>query len=203
MLRDVGLKLYFGEIRAQHDGQNDRNNFAPTCCIRLARAHCGGNIADASMFPKCWLVLPRGQHLWPTQTLCPRGAQQCCRVLAQTSNVSSRTRCYRHNVSSFCRSLEAPCVQRTQKTKMGTRCQHVSNKTWSKRSQKIREYVKGKRRTFYFAESFDDAFISPFLFVGTHFWIFVRKFLDHLRTVYASPQKLARPLVDVHHSIAR
>ena len=31
-------------------------------------------------------------------------------------------------------------------------------------------------------------------FVGTHFRIFVRKFLVHLRTVHASPQKLARPL---------
>ena len=31
-------------------------------------------------------------------------------------------------------------------------------------------------------------------FVGTHFRIFVRKFLVHLRTVYASLQKLARPL---------
>ena len=31
-------------------------------------------------------------------------------------------------------------------------------------------------------------------FVGTHFRIFLRKSLVHLRTVYASPQKLARPL---------
>ena len=31
-------------------------------------------------------------------------------------------------------------------------------------------------------------------FVGTHFRIFVRKFLVHLRTVYASPQRLARLL---------
>ena len=32
-----------------------------------------------------------------------------------------------------------------------------------------------------------------FLFVGTHFQIFVRKFPVHLRTVHAPPQKLARP----------
>ena len=38
------------------------------------------------------------------------------------------------------------------------------------------------------------AFVSLFLFVGTHFRIFVRKFLVHLRTMYASPQKLARRL---------
>ena len=40
------------------------------------------------------------------------------------------------------------------------------------------------------------SFISIFLFVGTHFRIFVRKFLVHLRTVYAS-QKLARPLISL------
>ena len=34
----------------------------------------------------------------------------------------------------------------------------------------------------------------PFLFVGTHFPLLVRIFFAHLRTVYASPQKLARPL---------
>ena len=34
-------------------------------------------------------------------------------------------------------------------------------------------------------------FSSVFLFVGTHFRIIVRKFLVHLRTVYASPEKLA------------
>ena len=57
------------------------------------------------------------------------------------------------------------------------------------------------RRTFYFAESFDEArcfwnasFVSLFHFVGTHLRIFVRKFFVHLRTVYATPQKLARPL---------
>ena len=32
-------------------------------------------------------------------------------------------------------------------------------------------------------------------FVGTHFRIFVRKFLVHLRAVYASPQTLARQLL--------
>ena len=44
------------------------------------------------------------------------------------------------------------------------------------------------RRTFYFAESerccWNGAFVSLFLFVGTHFRIFVRKFLIHLRTIY-------------------
>ena len=55
------------------------------------------------------------------------------------------------------------------------------------------------RTTFqYFAESFDGgkgAFEmrhSFLYFFGTHFRIFVHKFLVHLRTVYASP--LARPL---------
>ena len=60
------------------------------------------------------------------------------------------------------------------------------------------------RTTFqYFAESFDGrkgAFEmrhSFFSFVGMYIQIFVRKFLVHLRTVYASPQKLARPLEQV------
>ena len=35
-------------------------------------------------------------------------------------------------------------------------------------------------------------------FVSSHFRIFVRKFLVHLRTVYASPQKLVRPLQNFH-----
>ena len=38
-------------------------------------------------------------------------------------------------------------------------------------------------------------FVSQFRFVGTHFRLFFRKSLVHLRTVYASPQKLARPLI--------
>ena len=37
-------------------------------------------------------------------------------------------------------------------------------------------------------------FLSLFLFFGTHFRVLVRKFLIHLRMVYASPQKLAQPL---------
>ena len=32
-------------------------------------------------------------------------------------------------------------------------------------------------------------------FVGTHFEVLVRKLLVNLRTLYASPQKLAQPLV--------
>ena len=53
----------------------------------------------------------------------------------------------------------------------------------------------------YFAESFaggKGAFEmrhSFLYFVGTLFRIFVRKFLVHVRTVYASPQELARPLL--------
>ena len=66
--------------------------------------------------------------------------------------------------------------------------------------------MKGKRASFatnisvFRCESFDGgkgAFEmrhSFLYFVGTHFRIFVRKFLVHLRTVYASLQKLARPL---------
>ena len=73
--------------------------------------HCGGNIADVVMFPKCWLALPRAQHLWRTRILCPghkkvflkifrnmflcpRGAQKCCRVLPRTGNIAG------HNVAA-------------------------------------------------------------------------------------------------------
>ena len=62
------------------------------------------------MFPKRWLVLPRAQHLWRKQNvpwaqksylqkhfLCPRGVQQCRRVLSRTGNVG-------HNVAAtMCR----------------------------------------------------------------------------------------------------
>ena len=64
--------------------------------------------------------------------------------------------------------------------------------------------VKEERTSFakeisvFRSESFDGGKVPfemrhPFLyFVGSHFRIFVHKFLVHLRTVYASPQKLAR-----------
>ena len=41
--------------------------------------------------------------------------------------------------------MEAMC---TAYAKSGTRSQHVSNKTWHKRSRKAREYVEGKRVSF-------------------------------------------------------
>ena len=31
------------------------------------RRNDGGNIADVIVLPKCWLVLPRAQHLWRTK----------------------------------------------------------------------------------------------------------------------------------------
>ena len=37
------------------------------------------------------------------------------------------------------------------------------------------------------------SFVSSFLFVGTHFQIFVCKFVIHLHTVYAPPQKRCPP----------
>ena len=56
--------------------------------------------------------------------------------------------------------------------------------------------------TFYFAELSDESsgrgaleehHSFLFFFIGTHFWMFVHKWLFHLRTVYASAQKLAPP----------
>ena len=63
------------------------------------------------------------------------------------------------------------------------------------------------RRTCYNAELFDglggkgafEMCYSFLYFVGMHFWIFVHKFFVHLRTVYASPEKLARLLTVISH----
>ena len=69
--------------------------------------------------------------------------------------------------------------------KNGTWSKHMSNKTWRKQSQNIHEYVKGKCTSseknilFHWMERCfgNVAFVSLVLFIGTHFWIFVRKFL--------------------------
>ena len=87
-------------------------------------------------------------------------------------------------------------------TKSGTRSQHVSIKTWHKRSRNIREYRERKARIVC-EQHFDSlnrlmnpvkkccwnaSFVSLFLF------IFVRKFLVNLRTVYTCHEQLARLL---------
>ena len=77
------------------------------------RTHCGGNIADMIMFPKCVLVSPRTQHLCLTQILCP-GHQKCFWKSSETFLVSAwhatmlpcfatdgqhrRTQCCHHSV---------------------------------------------------------------------------------------------------------
>ena len=69
------------------------------------RAHCGGNIADMIMFPNCWLVLPRTQHLWRTQKMflkifknisCVRAARNnvAALILQRTGNIAG------HNVAA-------------------------------------------------------------------------------------------------------
>ena len=103
------------------------------------RTHCGGNIADVIMFPKCWLVLPRAQHLCRTQILCPT---QCFWKSSETFAVSAlratmlprfatggqhrRIQCCRHNVSSFCRSLSKP-GRRRQREEPGKDCFRISD----------------------------------------------------------------------------
>ena len=94
-------------------------------------------------------------------------------------------------------------VMRTAYEKSWIQSQHVSwpNSTRDRQSRKTREYCESKRivyeQHFKYRESFGGK--GPFemrhsflYFVGMHFRIFVRKFLVHLRTAYASPQKLAR-----------
>ena len=71
------------------------------------------------------------------------------------------------------------------KKKNGTQSRHVPNKTWRKWSRNMREYVQGKRAPFPLVRIFEK---------------FVRKFVVHLRTVYASSQKLAQPL---HYTVIR
>ena len=44
--------------------------------------------------------------------------------------------------------MEVVCTAYAKKKKTGTRSQHVSNKTWSKRSRNIREYVEVKHASF-------------------------------------------------------
>ena len=91
--------------------------------------------------------------------------------------------------------------------KNGALPQHISNKTWRKWSRNMHEYVKGKCTSFaknvlislntMFDKisgkgAFEIQHSFLFVFVGMLFWIIVCKFLVHLRTVYASPQKLER-----------
>ena len=65
---------------------------------------------------------------------------------------------------------------------------------------KKREWVSNKQTNKQTKQNktWNAAFVSRLLFVGTHYRIFVRKFLVPLRAVYASPQKLARPLTSDH-----
>ena len=96
----------------------------------------------------------------------------------------------------------------------GMQSQHVIKYTRGKRARKTREYCKRKARIVceqHFSISLNRVMVAKddfemrhsFLyFVVTHFRILVRKFFVHLRTVYASPQKLAGPLKEyANHSL--
>ena len=102
-------------------------------------------------------------------------------------------------------------VMRTGYAKSGTRSQRVSNyKETNIEDTRVlwRESAHYLRRAIYFAELFDvhdskGAFEMRHSFL--HFlWLvsisdfFARKFLVHLRTVYASSRKLARPQIYVN-----
>ena len=54
------------------------------------RTHCRDNIAHVIMFPKCCLVLPRAQHLWRTQILCPGHKKKCLWKSSETFLASAR-----------------------------------------------------------------------------------------------------------------
>ena len=78
------------------------------------RTHCGRNIADVITFPKCWLVLPRAQHLWRTHNMFLKISRNFCCVRARrattlprftTDGQHRRTQCCHHNVSSFCQGF--------------------------------------------------------------------------------------------------
>ena len=99
------------------------------------------------------------------------------------------------------------CIEAQLYAKSRTQSRYVSNYTWDKRSPKTLEYCG--RKVCIVSEHFislnhlmnlvvkvlwNVSFVFLFLFVGTHFRIFVHTFLVHLRTVYASPQKLQQPL---------
>ena len=110
----------------------------------------------------------------------------------------------RKNLTVYAKSWKW-CVQRTQKAEFGLNTSQNTHEA----NDHVRDasIEKGKRASFAHNISvfrwivwqrcfWNAPFIlrHPFHFVGAHFRIFVRKFLVHLRTVYASPQKLARPL---------
>ena len=91
-------------------------------------------------------------------------------------------------------------AMRTVYAKTGSQFQRVSNKTWGERSRVVRAYRGRKAHIRFFknpigkGSSWSASFDSLFLFVCTHFRLFVRQIIVNLRTACASSQKRARPL---------
>ena len=86
--------------------------FHPRVSPGKTRTHCGGNIANVIMFPKCWLVLPRAQHLsdthfvsWTHKMFLRIFRNICC------------VRAARNNVVAFCRGRAT-----SQDTMLPPRC---------------------------------------------------------------------------------
>ena len=106
--------------------------------------------------------------------------------------------------------LYAKCDAYSVRKKRDSVSTHLKKKNMTQMiTEHIRECVEGKRASC--EEHFialnrlmnlvakvlwNATLVCLFLFLGTHFRIFVRMFLAHLRTVYASPRKLARQLYD-------
>ena len=91
------------EAPGETTGQNKTRGYAK------GADKSGGNIPDMIMFPKCWLVLPRAQHLSDTKNVSENLLVSALRATMlprlATDGEHRRTQCCRHNVSSFCRGL--------------------------------------------------------------------------------------------------
>ena len=89
--------------------------------VRSGKVFCRvGNIADVSMFPRCWLVLPRAQHVWRTQKCFwkssgtfPVSARRAtiisCHVLPRTSTILRHNNVAPTTCPRFARALKRQC----------------------------------------------------------------------------------------------
>ena len=90
---------------SNRSGRGHRKNRVGHLCLVLeilvpgrgkTRTHCGGNNADASMFPKCRFAT-RATFVADTKIF--------LKTFLKTDRQHRRTRCCRHYVSSFCGDL--------------------------------------------------------------------------------------------------
>ena len=94
---------------------------------------------------------------------------------------------YGSNAYSVCKKWSSVWTHLKQNMTQ-TIMEHTDASMWKESAHHL-------RRTLFFAES-ERCFRFSIFSLGIHSQIFVCKFITHLRMVYASPQKLARPLLN-------